>query len=66
MGEPQGAGQCLHYVLQTKASEVIFIRNHASAIIGFGCCPNGQLHRVALCSESVELGERASGDKVSA
>ena len=46
--------------------EVIFACSYARANIDLGCCPIGQLHRVTLCSESVELGERSSGDKVSA
>ncbi len=46
--------------------EVIFVCNYARANIDLDCCPSGQLHRVALCSESVRQGERSARGKVDA
>ena len=45
---------------------VIFTGKYAGANADLACCPRGQLHRVALCPESVGLGKWSAGDKVDA
>ena len=45
---------------------VVFVCNYARANIDLDCCPSGQLHCVALCSESVGLGEQSARGKVNA